>query len=264
MGFTKLDSGIIDSSIWSAPLATRVVWITFLAKADSKGMVSASCSGMQRASNVGQEEFELALKSLESPDPDSRSPENEGRRIGKVEGGWLVFNYPKYRAFSYSGSKEAEKKRKQRQKRRGQKGTKKGHVPFVPGHSASASASSLSSLNKDIEEIKRGWNEFAVKNNLATIAKIDPRSERGRHLAARMAEKDWDFLKLLEAVSLSPFLLGKKGKEPFFVTFDWLLWPGNYLRIMEGNYLERGKPAGPAPGSWLKTMKEREARGEKI
>jgi hypothetical protein len=91
----------------------------------------------------------------------------------------------------------------------------------------------------NIEKIKSLWNEFAAKYNLATISKIDPKSERGRHLAARMAEKDWDFPKLLEAVSLSPFLLGKKGKEPFFVTFDWLLWPGNYQRTMEGNYKDR-------------------------
>jgi hypothetical protein len=91
----------------------------------------------------------------------------------------------------------------------------------------------------NIEKIKSLWNEFAAKYNLATISKIDPKSERGRHLAARMTEKDWDFPKLLEAVSLSPFLLGKKGKEPFFVTFDWLLWPGNYQRTMEGNYKDR-------------------------
>jgi hypothetical protein len=107
-------------------------------------------------------------------------------------------------------------------------------VSLLPSLSSSSSV-----LNKDIEEIKRGWNEFAAENNLAAIIKIDPKAERGRHLAARMAEKDWDFPKLLETVSQSPFLLGKKGKEPFFVTFDWLLWPGNYQRTMEGNYKDR-------------------------
>jgi len=107
-------------------------------------------------------------------------------------------------------------------------------VSLLPSLSSSSSV-----LTNNIEEIKRGWNEFAAKNNLATITKIDPKSERGRHLAARMAEKDWDFPKLLEIVSQSPFLLGKKGKEPFFVTFDWLLWPGNYQRTMEGNYKDR-------------------------
>ena len=107
-------------------------------------------------------------------------------------------------------------------------------VSLLPSLSSSSSV-----LNKDTEEIKRGWNEFAVKHSLATVIKIDPKSERGRHLAARMAEKDWNFQKLLEIVAQSPFLLGKKGKEPFFVTFDWLLWPGNYQRTMEGNYKER-------------------------
>jgi hypothetical protein len=74
-----------------------------------------------------------------------------------------------------------------------------------------------------------------------------------------MAEKDWDFPKLLEAIGQSPFLLGKKGKEPFFVTFDWLLWPGNYQRTMEGNYKDRQQPneARPALGTWLKTRQEK-------
>jgi hypothetical protein len=97
MGFTKLDSGILDSSIWSEPPATRVVWFTFLAKADENGYVRASRSGMFRAANVELEDFDRAMNCLEGPDPESRTPDYEGRRIQKVEGGWLVLNYPKYK-----------------------------------------------------------------------------------------------------------------------------------------------------------------------
>jgi len=105
--------------------------------------------------------------------------------------------------------------------------------------SRESSVEKTNHVGANTDNIKSLWNEFAAEHNLASITKVDPKSERGRHLAARMAEKDWDFPKLLEAVSLSPFLLGKKGKEPFFVTFDWLLWPGNYQRTMEGNYKDR-------------------------
>jgi hypothetical protein len=31
------------------------------------------------------------------PDPHSRTPEHEGRRVAKVEGGWLILNHKKYR-----------------------------------------------------------------------------------------------------------------------------------------------------------------------
>lgn len=133
MGFTKLDSGIVDSSVWSEPLATRVLWITLLAKANHEGFVSASRSGLIRAANIPEDEFNKAIAALEKPDPDSRSSEHDGRRIERVEGGWLVLNYKRYREFTYSKHPEAIRKKKYRDKT--------GHVPNSAGHSASASVS---------------------------------------------------------------------------------------------------------------------------
>ena len=118
LGFTKLDSGIVLSSVWNEPLATRVVWITMLGMANYEGKVLCSRSGLYRSANIpgddNNEAFNEAILCLESPDPDSRSGEHEGRRIEKIDGGWLVLNYKKYRQWSYSSSKEAIKKRKQR------------------------------------------------------------------------------------------------------------------------------------------------------
>ena len=256
MGFTKLDEGILRSSIMAEDPATFKVWIAFLAACGPDGVARVSAVFISSVCRLDPSVVHKAIERLEAPDPDSRSEAIEGRRIQKVDGGWFIVNYEKYRAFKYSEESEAVRKRDYR--RRKKEVQERDNVPPCPGRSASASVSSSSSLNKDIEEIKQGWNEFAAKYNLATITKIDPKSERGRHLAARMVEKDWNFPKLLEVVGQYPFLIGKKGKEPFFVTFDWLLWPGNYLRTIEGNYLERGKPAGPAPGTWLKKFKERE------
>jgi hypothetical protein len=111
MGFVKLSSGILDSSIWNEPIPTRVVWIAFLAKADQFGFVASSASGMLRASNIPQEDFDKAVAALESPDQDSRTSAFEGRRIEKREGGWQVLNYEKYREFTYSSSPDAVRMR---------------------------------------------------------------------------------------------------------------------------------------------------------
>jgi len=254
MGFTKLDEGILRSSIMAEDPATFKVWIAFLASCGPDGVARVSAVFISSVCRLDPSIVHKAIARLEAPDPDSRSEAFEGRRIKKVDGGWFIVNYEKYRAFKYSEESEAVRKREYR--RRKKEVQERDNVPTSPGRSASASAS-FSSQSKDIEEIKGGWNEFAVKHNLATILKVEPNSERGRHLLARMVEKDWDFPKLLEIVGQSPFLLGKKGQDPFFVTFDWLLWPGNYLRTMEGNYLERGKPAGPALGTWLKARQEK-------
>ncbi|MCE5224881.1 MAG: conserved phage C-terminal domain-containing protein [Porphyromonadaceae bacterium] len=95
--FCKLDSGITKSSLWSESLHVRVVFLSFLAEKDDTGFVSASRSGMIRTCNVTPDQFDDACTVLSSPDPDSKSQDFEGRRIEKVEGGWIVLNSDKYR-----------------------------------------------------------------------------------------------------------------------------------------------------------------------
>jgi uncharacterized phage protein (TIGR02220 family) len=175
MGFTKLDEGIVHSSIWSEALATRVLWVTMLAMADSQGFVSSSRSGLLRAANIPQSDFDAAIDILESPDVDSRSPEHDGRRIQKHDGGWVVLNYTRYREFTYSGSKSAIKKRKQRDKR----GHKGDMSPKGGDISASASKSASSSV---IIEILKYLNDKTGK-------KFSPKSaDTIKHVSARIAE----------------------------------------------------------------------------
>ena len=97
MGFTKLDDGITKSSLWSESIHVRIVFISFLAEKDESGFVSAARSGMIRICNVTPEQFDEAEKILSSPDFESKDPSNEGRRIEKVDGGWIVLNSDKYR-----------------------------------------------------------------------------------------------------------------------------------------------------------------------
>ncbi|MFA6271199.1 MAG: hypothetical protein WC657_08420 [Candidatus Paceibacterota bacterium] len=116
MAFSKLDSGIVDSSLWAEPLATRVVFVTMLAKKNYKGEVLTARSGLLRAANVPEPDFDEAIKCLESPDKDSRSDEFEGRRIEKIPGGWRVLNHYKYRDYTYSETPSAIRQRKHREK----------------------------------------------------------------------------------------------------------------------------------------------------
>jgi len=95
--YTKLSASITDSTIWREPHATRIVWITMLAMADKRGRVFASIPGLADRARVTFEECESALKSFLSPDPYSRTPDYEGRRIERIDGGWRLFNYEKHR-----------------------------------------------------------------------------------------------------------------------------------------------------------------------
>lgn len=97
-GYTKLFGSIVASTIWREDDRTRIVWITMLALANKSGIVEASLPGLADLSRVSVEDCRVSVAKLESPDADSRTPDFEGRRIKKVDGGWAVLNHAKYRA----------------------------------------------------------------------------------------------------------------------------------------------------------------------
>ena len=68
-----------------------------MALADVDGNVYGSIVGLAPVARITTAESKKAFEILSSPDPDSRSPEEEGRRIIAVEGGWHLVNHKKYR-----------------------------------------------------------------------------------------------------------------------------------------------------------------------
>ena len=116
-GYTKLFNSIVGSTIWREDPATKVVWITLLALADRDGIVESSIPGLANYAGVSIPETEAALQKFMAPDVYSGSPENEGRRIEPVDGGWRLLNYDKYRLrMSPEDIGERDRIRKQRQR----------------------------------------------------------------------------------------------------------------------------------------------------
>ena len=109
--YAKLFRSIAASTIVSEPLATRWLWITLLSQADRAGKVYGSIPGLARLANITVTETEAALAALLGPDPYSRTPDNEGRRLEAIDGGWRLLNYAKYDAMR----SEAERKEYKRQ-----------------------------------------------------------------------------------------------------------------------------------------------------
>jgi len=89
--------------------------------------------------------------------------------------------------------------------------------------------------NNILEDIIKHWNEFAEQYKLAKIYGIQNGSVRERHIKARLEDKSFSFSRLLDIIRRSPFLLGLK--TDFRATFDWIILPTNYQKIIEGNYL---------------------------
>lgn len=115
--FTKLDSRIVDSTVWMQPHDALRVWIAMLAKTDATGYVRASVPAMAHLCLVPIERLEEILSAFTSPDPYSRTPTDEGRRLRAVEGGWVIVNYPAYRNSRDTENDKATKREWDRQHR---------------------------------------------------------------------------------------------------------------------------------------------------
>jgi len=96
-GYSKLFSGIVTSSIWCEDDKTFRVWIAMLALSDAAGHVDGSIPGFARLTGATIPEMEHAIERLTSPDPYSRTPDNDGRRLAAEPGGWRILNYAAYR-----------------------------------------------------------------------------------------------------------------------------------------------------------------------
>ena len=68
-----------------------------LAITDMDGFCAASVPGLAAMARATVEETVEALRVLESPDKYSRTSAQDGRRIQKVEGGWVLINHSVYR-----------------------------------------------------------------------------------------------------------------------------------------------------------------------
>jgi hypothetical protein len=145
MAYTKLWHRIVTSSIWDAEDHTRLVWITMLALANRDGYVESTRKALSLLARVPFHDCVRALEGLSSPDPDSRTPDDDGRRIEAVQGGWILLNYARYRD-STSDDPHAVKARDRQRLHRERARARDSNVTFVTSRDpAYASASDSSS-----------------------------------------------------------------------------------------------------------------------
>ena len=98
---------------------------------------------------------------------------------------------------------------------------------------------SESNPNPNTESIERvvcAWNELE-KYGIKPIKKMDKTSKRYKNLNARIEENSVEeVLEAIENVKNSPFLQGKTDKGDWKITFDWLVLPNNFTKVLEGQY----------------------------
>lgn len=116
--YVKLFQSILDSSIWRRGSSdTRVVWITMMAMADRDGVVDNNVFGIADRAKVSEQACQHALDVFLAPDPQSRTEDQDGRKVEKVPGGYKLINYEYYRDLASLEQKREQAASRQRRKR---------------------------------------------------------------------------------------------------------------------------------------------------
>lgn len=151
VSFVKLFTTITDSSVWDLPDGVRVIWITLLAMANSRGNVHAAIPGVANRARKTIAEVEEALRIFSAPDPYSRTKDHEGRRIAEIDGGWCILNYAKHRrAIVAETSRESKRAYAERVRREAETDDSSAEVEFSRNESNSCSVS-LSGSDLDLD-----------------------------------------------------------------------------------------------------------------
>lgn len=140
-GYTKLFADIVDSSIWSEDSDTCKVWVTLLALSNADGLVRGSVGWLSGKAKVSPEVCSRALAKFASPDPHSRTPDNEGKRIEFLDDGWLIINYLLFRNRLSSDAKSTQTRERVRKHRERYNALRNGVTERYKRYTASASAS---------------------------------------------------------------------------------------------------------------------------
>jgi hypothetical protein len=140
MAFVKLDTGILDSTLW-IERDQRELFITALLMAEPRefeepirqikigeleftdfeappgwyGFVPAASFGIINRAGVDKDSGMEGLRRLGEPEVESRSKEFEGRRMIRMNGGFVILNYMKYRDKDHTA---AERQRRLRARRK--------------------------------------------------------------------------------------------------------------------------------------------------
>jgi len=112
----------VFDSIWEGSMRGRAdplfVFVNLLTHSDENGIVDRHWKAIIDETGLPEQRVRDALEYLESPDPDSKTPIEEGRRIVRLDPnrtwGWRIVNHAKYRELC-TKSQNAERQRRFRE-----------------------------------------------------------------------------------------------------------------------------------------------------
>ena len=216
-GYSKLWSTIVTSSIWTQDDRTLRVWIAMMAMCDAEGVVDGSIPGFARICGMSVEEFKDALSVLMSPDPHSRSPEFDGRRLAEERGrGWRILTYQKHRD-GFANTAVAIRQRRSRDRRKAEIQDRVGdEAPPPENPSLSMTAEMLASQYS--ERVSRQLGQRTVREKFEAlietgITAMQIQAEIQKHEGPKQRIEVWTWIEERWPSKVAPRKWKTKGEE---------------------------------------------------
>ena len=93
------------------------------------------------------------------------------------------------------------------------------------------------SIDKLFVPLIQKWNE--LPDAIAKISTLKKDTQRYKMLSQRINEYGSDkILEAIEKIKQSSFLLGQ-NKSGWTITFEWFVRPNNFVKVLEGNYIDK-------------------------
>lgn len=105
------------------------------------------------------------------------------------------------------------------------------------------------------------WNE--LPDTISKISTLKKDTQRYKMLSQRINEYGADkVLEAIEQIKRSSFLLGKNDRG-WTITFEWFVRPNNFIKVLEGNYIDKKINKGNfAKGKYIEQILTEEEKAE--
>ena len=231
--YGKLFLGMYDGTLATVgPWQALVTFQQLIILADKEGIVDMTPEAIARRTTIPLEIIVYGLETLEKPDPQSRTPDEEGRRIIRLSDsrpwGWRIVNYAHYREIRSAEDRRAYMKNYQRMYREKRKqfvnniNTRKQNKPIAEAEvkvevKKKRNAVSDKSKRPKQQTFEEWWEE--IKKNPA-YANIDCDRELGK----------------MEAWLTTPRAKGRKLTKSFALRWLNKIDPGEQAQGNVGNF----------------------------
>lgn len=268
-----VERGITESTLWEQDLAARVLFVTLLAIASEpgrRGCIDMTKRALAARASLTLEELDRGLEILMAPDPQSRSREEEGRRLVLLDAerpwGWRLVTWEKRAELHKRAAATARKRRqraneedeevpplqpdghdvsrdvtpghgssprKERKEKRKETETKREEGVGEPPPPPPPPASPAPARRPSPSDLLATWNS----NRGPLPAAEELNAERARKATARLREVP-DLARWaagIQKAATTPFCTGENDRG-WRATFDFLIKPGTLAKLLEGSY----------------------------